>query len=37
MLNMPKAKLKEDKKIFVFDDFDKENEAFNYVFTAKTV
>lgn len=35
--NIPKAQLKEDKKFFIFDEFDKSNEAFNYIYTATTV
>lgn len=37
---MPKAQLKENSvvlKVFVFDDFDTNNEAFNYIHTARTV
>lgn len=36
-VNIPKATLKEGKKIFIFDDFDPKNEAFSYIYNAKTV
>lgn len=34
--NMPKAELKENRNVFVFDEFNKENEAFNYICSLKT-
>lgn len=37
-LNLPKATLKNEKrKVFVFEDFDVNSKAFNYIFTAETV
>lgn len=36
-LNMSKAKMKEKKSIFIFDEFDKKNSAFMYIYNAKTV
>jgi hypothetical protein len=36
-LEIPEAKLKQSGNVFVFDEFDKKNPAFNYIFTARTV
>ncbi|CRK87722.1 CLUMA_CG001512, isoform A [Clunio marinus] len=36
-ISMPKAKMKTNKNIFIFDKFDMKDEAFNYVYTASTV
>lgn len=38
-LNFPKEKFcqQDRKSIFIFDEFNKENEAFNYIYNAKTV
>jgi hypothetical protein len=39
-LDLPKAKIKEEengKNIFIFDEFDKQNDAFMYVYNARTV
>lgn len=36
-LEIPKAKIRNGKNIFIFDDFDQENDAFAYIFNATGV